>query len=85
MMREYLQQANGSMVTIVQIETEDALKNVIIFLKQTAKRNGVRASQIEEIEKVPGVEVLDHGNSLGQPLIDDRMHKELNEAAERVK
>lgn len=30
---EYLQQANDSLVTIVQIETKDALENVIILLK----------------------------------------------------
>lgn len=28
---EYLQQANDSLVTIVQIETKDALENVMFF------------------------------------------------------
>lgn len=31
-MIEYLQQANGGLVTIVQIETKDALDNVTFFL-----------------------------------------------------
>ncbi|EON67458.1 2,4-dihydroxyhept-2-ene-1,7-dioic acid aldolase [Coniosporium apollinis CBS 100218] len=64
---EYLQQANDSLVTIVQIETKEALQNV------------------DEIAKVPGVDVLligpfDLGNNIGHPILDGTMHQELKDA-----
>ncbi|KAL9105271.1 MAG: hypothetical protein Q9227_009530 [Pyrenula ochraceoflavens] len=55
---EYLQQANEGLVTIVQIETKEALENV------------------EEIAKVPGIDVLligpyDLGNNIGHPILGE--------------
>jgi 4-hydroxy-2-oxoheptanedioate aldolase len=66
-MTDYLQQANESLVTIVQIETKEALQNV------------------DAIAKVSGVDVLlvgpfDLGNSLGYPILEGKMAKELKEA-----
>ncbi|KAL8730248.1 MAG: hypothetical protein Q9181_004732 [Wetmoreana brouardii] len=68
---EYLQQANDSLLTIVQIETRDALQNV------------------EDIAKVPGVDVLfcgpyDLGNNIGHPILDGTMHDELKEAVAKI-
>ncbi|KAL9030788.1 MAG: hypothetical protein Q9196_001111 [Gyalolechia fulgens] len=68
---EYLQQANDSLLTIVQVETRDALQNV------------------EEIAKVPGIDVLfcgpfDLGNNLGHPILDGNMHDELKEAIAKI-
>ncbi|KAI9677005.1 MAG: hypothetical protein M1817_006844 [Caeruleum heppii] len=68
---EYLQQANDSLLTIVQIETKEALQNV------------------EDIAKVPGVDVLfigpfDLGNNIGHPIIDGVMHDELRRSISRI-
>ncbi|KAI4207419.1 MAG: hypothetical protein LQ349_009846, partial [Xanthoria aureola] len=68
---EYLQQANESLLTIVQIETQDALNNV------------------EEIARVPGIDVLfcgpfDLGNNIGHPILDGTMHEELKEAVVKI-
>ncbi|KAL8903091.1 MAG: hypothetical protein Q9171_007517 [Xanthocarpia ochracea] len=68
---EYLQQANNNLLTIVQIETQDALQNV------------------EEIAKVPGIDVLfcgpfDLGNNIGHPILDGTMHDELKEAVRKI-
>ncbi|EEP81026.1 hypothetical protein UREG_05868 [Uncinocarpus reesii 1704] len=68
---EYLLQANDALLTIVQIETKEALKNV------------------EEIAKVPGIDVLlvgpyDLGNNIGRPVIDG-FHPELEAAIERIR
>ncbi|KAI4218921.1 MAG: hypothetical protein L6R36_008675 [Xanthoria steineri] len=68
---EYLQQANESLLTIVQIETQDALNNV------------------EEIARVPGIDVLfcgpfDLGNNIGHPILDGTMHEELKEAVLKI-
>ncbi|KAL8771111.1 MAG: hypothetical protein Q9209_003282 [Squamulea sp. 1 TL-2023] len=68
---EYLKQANDSLITIVQIETRDALQN------------------IEEIAKVPGIDVLfcgpfDLGNNIGHPILDGTMHNELKEAITKI-
>ncbi|MCJ1359821.1 MAG: hypothetical protein MMC33_009824 [Icmadophila ericetorum] len=68
---EYLQQANDGLLTIVQIETKEALDN------------------LEEIAKVPGIDVLfigpfDLGNSIGHPIIDNTMHDELKDAITRI-
>ncbi|KKA24960.1 2-dehydro-3-deoxyglucarate aldolase [Rasamsonia emersonii CBS 393.64] len=68
---EYLQTANDSLLTIVQIETKEALENV------------------EEIAKVPGIDVLfvgpwDLGNNIGRP-VQGEFHEDLNAAIERIR
>ncbi|KAL1953675.1 hypothetical protein VTO42DRAFT_2386 [Malbranchea cinnamomea] len=68
---EYLMQANDSLLTVVQIETKEALENV------------------EEIAKVPGIDVLfvgpwDLGNNIGRPVLDT-FHPELEAAIERIR
>ncbi|OJD23069.1 hypothetical protein ACJ73_05580 [Blastomyces percursus] len=68
---DYLFQANEALVTIVQIETKEALENV------------------EEIAKVPGVDVLligpwDLGNNIGRPVRGD-FHSDLVAAIERIR
>ncbi|KAL1862216.1 hypothetical protein Plec18170_001041 [Paecilomyces lecythidis] len=68
---EYLQQANDALLTIVQIETKEALENV------------------EEIAKVPGIDVLfvgpwDLGNNIGRPVLG-AFHDELSAAIERIR
>ncbi|KAL8647421.1 MAG: hypothetical protein Q9226_006438 [Calogaya cf. arnoldii] len=68
---EYLQQANQSLLTIIQIETQEALHN------------------IEEIARVPGIDVLfcgpfDLGNNIGHPILDGTMHDELKEAVAKI-
>ncbi|KAI9819980.1 MAG: hypothetical protein M1827_006550 [Pycnora praestabilis] len=68
---EYLLQANDALLTIVQIETKEALANV------------------DAIARVPGIDVLfvgpfDLGNNIGHPILDGKMHEELNEAVARI-
>ncbi|KAI9041928.1 uncharacterized protein KD926_006265 [Aspergillus affinis] len=68
---EYLQQANDALLTIVQIETKEALENV------------------EEIAKVPGIDVLfigpwDLGNNIGRPVLGT-FHNDLSAAIERIR
>ncbi|GAD98362.1 HpcH/HpaI aldolase/citrate lyase family protein [Paecilomyces variotii No. 5] len=68
---EYLQQANDALLTIVQIETKEALDNV------------------EEIAKVPGIDVLfvgpwDLGNNIGRPVLG-AFHDDLSAAIERIR
>jgi 4-hydroxy-2-oxoheptanedioate aldolase len=68
---DYLQQANEALLTIVQIETKEAVENV------------------EEIALVPGIDVLfvgpfDLGNNIGHPIIDGKMHENLNTAISKV-
>lgn len=67
---EYLQTANDSLLTIVQIETKEALENV------------------EEIAKVPGIDVLfigpwDLGNNIGRPVLGE-FHEDLSTAIDRI-
>ncbi|KAL1996714.1 hypothetical protein VTN49DRAFT_7579 [Thermomyces lanuginosus] len=68
---EYLQTANDSLLTIVQIETKEAVENV------------------EEIARVPGIDVLfvgpwDLGNSIGYPVTGE-FHPELEATIERIR
>jgi len=68
---EYLKQANTSLLTIVQIETAEALADV------------------DAIAAVPGVDVLlvgpfDLGNNIGHPVLDGKMHENLEVAIEKV-
>ncbi|KAJ6008308.1 hypothetical protein N7540_012284 [Penicillium herquei] len=69
--REYLEQANSSLVIAVQIETKSALENV------------------EEIAKVPGIDVLfvgpfDLGVSIGHPITGGVMDETLIRAIQSV-
>ena len=88
---EYLQQANDSLVTIVQIETKEALENVSSSLHASTIYEIVdtKVEQINEIVNVPGIDVLfvgpyDLGNNLGFPILDGTMHEELKEAIAKV-
>ncbi|KAI4104920.1 MAG: hypothetical protein LQ345_007256 [Seirophora villosa] len=68
---EYLQQANDSLLTIVQIETKDALHN----LEEIARVPGV-----DVIFCGP----FDLGNNIGRPILDGSMHDELKEAIAKI-
>ena len=70
-MTEYLQQANQSIVTIVQIETREALQNVDAI----AKVPGV---------DVLLVGPFDLGNNLRSPILDGIMSQELRDAISRI-
>lgn len=64
---EYLQQSNDALVTIVQIETSEALQNVDLIAK---------VSGIDVIFIGP----FDLGNSIGHPITDGTMAVELKDA-----
>jgi len=64
---EYLQQSNDALVTIVQIETGEALQNVDLI----AKVSGV---------DVIFIGPFDLGNSIGHPITDGIMAVELKDA-----
>lgn len=68
---EYLQQANDSLLTIVQVETQDALHNV----EEIAKIPGI---------DVLFCGPFDLGNNLGHPILDGTMHDELKEAIAKI-
>lgn len=68
---EYLQQANEALVTIIQIETQQALDNVDAI----AAVPGV---------DVLFVGPYDLGNSIGYPILADGMHEELKAAIEKI-
>ncbi|KAI4282554.1 MAG: hypothetical protein L6R38_002851, partial [Xanthoria sp. 2 TBL-2021] len=68
---EYLQQANESLLTIVQIETQDALKNV----EEIARLPGI---------DVLFCGPFDLGNNIGHPILDGTMHDELKEAVAKI-
>ncbi|KAL9577157.1 MAG: hypothetical protein Q9212_006549 [Teloschistes hypoglaucus] len=68
---EYLQQANESLLTIVQIETRDALHNVDAIAK---------VSGIDVLFCGP----FDLGNNIGHPILDGTMHDELKEAIAKI-
>ncbi|KAL8977674.1 MAG: hypothetical protein Q9177_006583 [Variospora cf. flavescens] len=77
---EYLQQANDSLLKIVQIETKDALHYV------SAIHN---LKGLEEKTKVRGVDVrfcrpFDLGNNIGCPILNGSMDNELKEAIARI-
>ncbi|MCJ1482997.1 hypothetical protein MMC06_003163 [Schaereria dolodes] len=68
---EYLQQANESLLTIVQIETKEALQNIDAI----AKVPGI---------DVLFVGPFDLGNNIGHPILDGTMHEELKEAIAKI-
>lgn len=68
---EYLQQANESLVTIVQIETKEALQNIDAI----AKVPGI---------DVLFVGPFDLGNNIGHSILDGTMHDELKEAVAKI-
>lgn len=68
---EYLQQANDALVTIVQIETKEALQDVDAI----AKVPGVDVLLIGS---------YDLGNNIGHPILDGTMHDELKEEIARI-
>jgi len=68
---DYLQQANKSLVTIVQIETKEALQNV----EEIAAVDGI---------DVLLVGPFDLGNNIGHPILDGSMHTELVSAIDTV-
>ncbi|KAF5597745.1 2 4-dihydroxyhept-2-ene-1 7-dioic acid aldolase [Fusarium subglutinans] len=70
-MTEYLQQANSSLLTIVQIETQEALDN----LDEIAGVDGI---------DVLFVGPFDLGNNIGHPIIQGVVKPELREAIGRV-
>jgi 4-hydroxy-2-oxoheptanedioate aldolase len=68
---EYLQQANDALITIVQIETKEALDTV----EQIATVPGVDVLLIGP---------FDLGNNIGRPILDGNMHEELHAAIDRI-
>lgn len=66
---EYLQQANDSLLTMVQIETKEALEAV---------------EEIAPLVDVLFIGPFDLGNNIGHPIIDGKMDPELDEAITRV-
>jgi len=68
---DYLQQANDALLTMVQIETKEALENV----DEIAAVPGI---------DVLFVGPFDLGNNIGHPIIDGKMHENLHAAIARV-
>ncbi|KAI9738652.1 MAG: hypothetical protein M1834_008157 [Cirrosporium novae-zelandiae] len=68
---EYLQQANDSLVTVVQIETKDALNNVDAI----AKVPGIDVLLIGP---------FDLGNNIGHPILNGIIKDELKEAIAKI-
>jgi 4-hydroxy-2-oxoheptanedioate aldolase len=68
-MTEYLQQANDSLLTMVQIETREALEAV---------------EEIAPLVDVVFVGPFDLGNNIGHPIVGGKMDPELDEAIDRV-
>ncbi|KAI5852689.1 HpcH/HpaI aldolase/citrate lyase family protein [Morchella snyderi] len=68
---DYLEQANDNLVTIVQIETKEALENV----DEIAAVDGI---------DVLYVGPFDLGNSIGHPITSDTFHPNLHAAIEKV-
>lgn len=66
---EYLQQANDSLLTMVQIETREALDSV---------------EDIAPLVDVVFIGPYDLGNNIGHPILGDKMDPELRDAIERV-
>jgi 4-hydroxy-2-oxoheptanedioate aldolase len=65
----YLQQANGSLLTMVQIETREALEAV---------------EEIAALVDVVFIGPFDLGNNIGHPIIDNKMDPELDDAIARI-
>lgn len=70
-MTEYLQHANQSLLTIVQIETQEALDAV----EEIAAIPGI---------DVLFVGPFDLGNNIGHPILDGVMKPELEQAIDRI-
>ncbi|CEJ81721.1 Putative HpcH/HpaI aldolase/citrate lyase family protein [[Torrubiella] hemipterigena] len=70
-MTEYLQQANGSLLTMVQIETKEALDAVDAI------------AAVDGID-VLFIGPFDLGNNIGHPIITGSMDPELKEAIARI-
>jgi 4-hydroxy-2-oxoheptanedioate aldolase len=68
---DYLQQANDAIITIVQIETKEAVENV----DEIAAVPGI---------DVLFVGPFDLGNNIGHPIIDGKMHGDLHAAIAKV-
>lgn len=68
---DYLQQANSSLLTMVQIETREALNDV---------DNIAAVPGIDVLFVGP----FDLGNNIGHPILDGVMHEELNVAIKNV-
>lgn len=68
----YLQNANSSLITIVQIETASALQSV----REIAAIPGVDCLLIGP---------FDLGNNIGRPILEADMHDELKQAIENIK
>jgi 4-hydroxy-2-oxoheptanedioate aldolase len=68
---EYLQKANSTLLTIVQIETKSAYE----FVREIAAIPGVDCLLIGP---------FDLGNNLGRPILGE-MHQELKDAIENIK
>ena len=75
-------------MTIVQIETKEALENVceIVCLRCVAL---IGLAQVDAIAKVPGVDVLfvgpfDLGNAIGYSIVDGVVHDELKKAIAKI-
>ena len=68
---DYLKQANDAILTIVQIETKEALLNV----EAIAAVPGV---------DVIFVGPFDLGNNIGHPIIDGKMHEDLHAAIDKI-
>lgn len=68
---DYLQQANNSILTMVQIETKEAVENV----DEIAAVPGI---------DVLFVGPFDLGNNIGHPIIDGKMHDDLHAAIAKV-
>ncbi|KAF5979379.1 2,4-dihydroxyhept-2-ene-1,7-dioic acid aldolase [Fusarium bulbicola] len=89
-MTEYLQQANSSLLTIVQIETQEALDN----LDEIAAVDGIDvlfvgpfdlgSSRRTVIVVKLSVNIGDAGNNIGHPIIQGVVKPELREAIRRV-
>jgi 4-hydroxy-2-oxoheptanedioate aldolase len=68
---DYLQNANSSLITVIQIETKSALDSV----KEIAAIPGVDCLLIGP---------FDLGNNIGRPILGE-MHQELKDAIEKIK
>jgi 4-hydroxy-2-oxoheptanedioate aldolase len=66
---EYLQQANEGLLTMVQIETQEALDAV---------------EEIASLVDVVFIGPFDLGNNIGHPIINGKMDPQLNSAIEKI-
>lgn len=66
---EYLQQANESLLTMVQIETGEALHSV---------------EELVPLVDVVFIGPFDLGNNIGHPILNGKIDPELNEAISRI-